>query len=209
MTKRNSYPLTAVWPGRPYPLGATWDGQGVNFAIFSKHAEKAELCLFDDKGRHERQRIPLRERTNDVWHCYLPEARPGMSYGYRMHGRYKPDEGHRPTPPKRVLDPYAKDLMGELRWSDALYGYAVGSKRQDLSFDRRDSAAFMPKGRVLETAFTWGDDRRPEVPWQDMVIYELHVRGFTMRHPEVPPELRGTYGGPGCAPGVDDLKRRG
>lgn len=209
MTKRPHVPLTAVWPGRPYPLGATWDGQGVNFAIFSKHAEKAELCIFDDKGRHERQRITLRERTNDVWHCYLPEARPGMAYGYRMHGRYKPEEGHRFNPHKLLLDPYAKDLIGDLRWSDALYGYSVGSKRGDLSFDRRDSAAFMPKGRVLETAFTWGEDRRPEVPWQDMVIYELHVRGFTMTHPGIPEHLRGTYAALGCAPVVDYLQRLG
>ncbi|MDB5829867.1 MAG: glycogen debranching enzyme GlgX, partial [Variovorax sp.] len=201
--------ISAVWPGKPYPRGANWDGEGVNFALFSQHAEKVELCLFDESGRHERQRIVLRERTEDVWHCYLPEARPGLAYGYRVHGPYKPEEGHRFNAHKLLVDPYAKDLIGELRWGDALYGYTVGSKREDLSFDRRDSAQLMPKGRVLETAFTWGDDRRPSIPWQDMVIYELHVRGFTMTHPDVPPQLRGTYAALGSAPVVDYLKRLG
>jgi isoamylase len=209
VTRRADVPLDIVWPGRSYPLGASWDGQGVNFALFSKHAEKVELCVFDDKGRHERQRIVLRERTDDVWHCYLPQARPGMAYGYRVHGRHKPEEGHRFNPHKLLLDPYATDMVGELRWSDALYGYSVGSKRQDLSFDRRDSAAFMPKSRVLEPAFTWDGDRRPHVPWQDMVIYELHVRGFTMQHPAVPEHLRGTYAALGSLPVVDYLQRLG
>ena len=209
MTRHAYVPLDTVWPGRPVPLGATWDGQGVNFALFSKHAEKVELCVFDDKGRHERQRIVLRERSDDVWHGYLPQARPGMAYGWRVHGRYKPEEGHRFNPHKLLLDPYTKDIVGELRWSDALYGYALGSKRQDLSFDRRDSAAFMPKSRVLESAFTWGDDRRPDVPWQDMVIYELHVRGFTRLHPLVPEELRGTYAALGTQPVIDYLQRLG
>ncbi len=206
---KNNDPITVVWPGRAYPRGANWDGSGVNFAIFSQHAEKVELCIFDDTGRHERQRIALRERTDHIWHCYLPEARPGLAYGYRVHGPYKPEEGHRFNPNKLLVDPYAKDLIGQLRWGDALYGYTVGSKREDLSFDRRDSAALMPKGRVLETAFTWGDDRRPSIPWQDMVIYELHVRGFTMTHPDVPSHLRGTYAALGCAPIVEHLKRLG
>ncbi|MDO8777867.1 MAG: glycogen debranching protein GlgX, partial [Burkholderiaceae bacterium] len=201
--------ITAIWPGRAYPRGAHWDGEGVNFALFSQHAEKVELCLFDETGRHERQRIEIRERTDDIWHCYLPEARPGLAYGYRVHGPYKPEEGHRFNPNKLLVDPYAKDLIGQLRWGDALYGYTIGSKREDLSFDRRDSAPLVPKSRVLEPAFTWGDDRRPTVPWQDMVIYELHVRGFTMTHPEVPARLRGTYAGLGCAPVVDYLKRLG
>jgi isoamylase len=202
-------PITEIWPGHSYPRGATWDGQGVNFALFSQHAEKVELCLFDDIGRHERQRIELRERTDHVWHCYLPQARPGMAYGYRVHGPYKPDEGHRFNPNKLLLDPYARDLVGQLRWSDALYGYTVGSKREDLSFDRRDSAGMMPKCRVLDSAFTWGDDHSPGVAWQDMVIYEMHVRGFTMTHPDVPPALRGTYAGLGCAPVIDYLRSLG
>jgi isoamylase len=201
--------ITAVWPGRSYARGAHWDGEGVNFALFSQHAEKVELCLFDERGRYECQRIELRERTDDVWHCYLPEARPGLAYGYRVHGPYKPEDGHRFNPNKLLVDPYAKDLMGQLRWGDALYGYTIGSKRGDLSFDRRDSALLMPKSRVIEPAFTWGDDRPPAVPWQDTVIYELHVRGFTMTHPAVPPQLRGTYAGLCSAPVVDYLKRLG
>ncbi len=201
--------ITEVWPGQSYPRGAHWDGLGVNFALFTQHAEKVELCLFDDGGRHERQRIVLRERTDHVWHCYLPQARPGLAYGYRVHGPYKPEEGHRFNPNKLLLDPYAKDMVGQLRWSDALYGYTVGSKREDLSFDRRDSAQMMPKARVLETAFTWADDRSPRIPWQDMVVYELHVRGFTMTHPEVPAALRGTFAALGCAPVIDYLRRLG
>ena len=202
-------PIHVVWPGTAYPPGATWDGEGVNFALFSQHAERVELCIFDDNGRRELQRITLRERTDHVWHCYLPEARPGMAYGYRVHGPYRPEEGHRFNPHKLLLDPYAKDTVGNLRWGDALYGYTIGSKRQDLSFDRRDSAALMPKGRVLETAFTWGDDRRPDIPRQDMVIYELHVRGFTMQHPEVPDHLRGSYAALATAPVIAYLKKLG
>jgi isoamylase len=206
---KRSDPIQVVWPGKPYPRGATWDGEGVNFALFSEHAEKVELCLFDDNGRRELQRIVLRERTEDVWHCYLPQARPGMAYGYRVHGPYKPEEGHRFNPHKLLIDPYAKDSVGQLRWSDALYGYTIGSKRQDLSFDRRDSAAFMPKGRVLETAFTWGADRPPDIARQDMVIYEMHVRGFTMQHPAVPEDLRGTYAALATAPVIEYLQRLG
>ncbi|MCW7537846.1 glycogen debranching protein GlgX [Aquabacterium sp. A7-Y] len=206
---RHDERIGIVWPGRPYPFGATWDGEGVNFAVFSEHAESVELCLFDADGRRELQRIPLRERSDDIWHCYLPEARPGLAYGFRVHGPYRPEDGHRFNPHKLLVDPYAKDLVGELRWSDALYGYTIGHKKEDLSLDRRDSAPFMPKARVLETAFTWGDDRRPEVPWADMVIYELHVRGFTKTHPRVPPRLQGTYAAMACAPVIDHLQRLG
>ena len=195
--------------GLPHPRGAYWDGKGVNFSLFSAHATKVELCLFDSSGAREIERIELPEFTDEVWHGYLTDLGPGTFYGYRVHGPYAPEEGHRFNPHKLVLDPYAKDTIGQLRWGDALYGYTVGSKREDLSFDRRDSAPLMPKGRVLEPAFTWGDDRRPHISWQDMVIYELHVRGFTMTHPEVPPELRGTYAALGSAPVVDYLKRLG
>ncbi len=204
-----SQPFTAVWPGQPYPRGATWDGEGVNFALFTEHAERVELAVFDDQGRRERQRIELRERTDHVWHCYLPEARPGLAYGYHVHGPYKPEEGHRFNPHKLLLDPYAKDHVGPLRWNDALYGYTVGHKKGDLSFDRRDCAAYLPKCRVLEPAFTWGDDRSPRVPWHDMVIYELHVRGFSMRHPAVPEPLRGSYAALASAPAVEHLRRLG
>ncbi|GAB4479785.1 MAG: glycogen debranching protein GlgX [Burkholderiaceae bacterium] len=202
-------PITAVWPGRPFPRGATWDGEGVNFALFSEHAERVELCIFDPAGRRELQRVPLRERTHDVWHGYLPEARPGMLYGYRVHGPYRPTEGHRFNPHKLLVDPYARSLAGSVRWSDALYGYVVGHKREDLSFDRRDSAHGMPKCRIVDNAFTWGDDRPPAIAWNDMVIYELHVRGFTMRQPVVPPALRGTYAGLASAPVVEHLRRLG
>src|SRR5437867_772447 len=202
-------PISAVWPGGPDPRGATWDGEGVNFALFSEHAEHVELCFFDVTGRRELQRIAIKERTDQVWHCYLPEARPGMLYGYRVHGPYRPDEGHRFNPHKLLLDPYAMNVVGSLRWSDALFGYTVGHKREDLSLDRRDSASGMLKCKVIDPAFTWGDDRRPHVPWHEMVIYELHVRGFTMQHPDVPPALRGSYAGLATAPVIEYLKRLG
>jgi glycogen operon protein len=201
--------ITAVWPGAPYPRGATWDGQGVNFSIFSSNAERVELCLFDPSGRHELQRIELRERTDEIWHCYLPEARPGLLYGYRVHGPYRPEQGLRFNPNKLLVEPYARHLSGALKWSDAHFGYRVGHRQQDLSFDRRDSAPGMPKCRVVDTAFTWGDDRPPRVPWHDTVIYELHVRGFSLQHPDVPPALRGTYAGLACAPAVQHLRELG
>ncbi|MBE0614506.1 MAG: glycogen debranching protein GlgX [Burkholderiales bacterium] len=202
-------PISAVWPGRSYPRGAIWDGEGVNFALFSEHATKVELCIFDNQGRRELQRIELREQTDLVWHCYLPEARPGLLYGYRVHGPYKPEDGHRFNPNKLLLDPYARNIDGQVQWSDALFGYTIGGKREDLSFDRRDSARGMPKCKVIDPAFTWGEDRSPNVPWNDMIIYETHVRGFTMRNAEVPPAMRGTYAGLASAPSIEYLKRLG
>jgi isoamylase len=198
-----------LWPGRPYPRGATWDGMGVNFALFSESAERVELCLFDAGGRNEVQRLVLREQTDQVWHGYLPQARPGLLYGYRVHGPYRPRDGHRFNPHKLLLDPYARNIVGGVRWHDALFGYRIGHADADLSFDRRDSAPHAPRCKVVETAFSWGDDRRPEVPWHETVIYELHVRGFTRRHPQVPPALRGTYAGLACAPVVEHIKRLG
>ena len=200
--------INAVWPGKSHPRGATWDGHGVNFALFSEHAERVQLCLFDIRG-HERQTIEMPERTDHVWHCYLPQARPGLAYGYRVAGPYRPQDGHRFNPHKLVLDPYARDFVGSLRWNDALYGYTVGHKKGDLSFDKRDSAPYMPKGRVLEGAFSWGDDRRPDIAWHEMVVYEMHVKGFTMRHPQIPEPLRGTYAGLSTAPAIDHLRRLG
>ena len=202
-------PVSAVWPGTPFPRGATWDGEGVNFAIFSEHAEKVELCLFDPSGRREIQRIELCERTDLIWHCYLPEARPGLLYGYHIHGPYDPEQGHRFNPHKLLLEPYAKDIIGQIRWSDAHFGYKIGHRGEDMSFDRRDNAAYMPKCRVIDSAFTWEDDQRPNIPWPDMVVYELHVRGFTMNHPDIPPPLRGTYAGLVTEPVIDHLKRLG
>jgi glycogen operon protein len=202
-------PVSAVWRGAPYPRGATWDGEGVNFALFSEHAEKVELCLFDEAGRRELQRIEVRESTDNVWHCYLPEARPGLVYGYRVHGPYQPEEGHRFNPAKLLADPYARELVGAVQWHDDLYGYTIGAPEEDLAPDPRDSAAHMPKCRVVDPAFTWGNDRRPEIPWHEMVIYETHVRGFTMRHPAVPRGQRGTFAGLASGPVIEYLKRLG
>ncbi|CAM5791952.1 glycogen debranching protein GlgX [Rhizobacter fulvus] len=202
-------PIDTLWRGKPYPRGATWDGMGVNFALFSESAERVELCLFDPSGRHEVARLPLREQTDQVFHGYLPQARPGLLYGYRVHGPYRPQDGHRFNGHKLLLDPYARNIVGTIRWHDALFGYRVGHAQGDLSFDRRDSAPYLPRCKVVESAFTWGDDRPPNVPWHETVIYELHVKGFTQLNPEVPPELRGTYAGLACAPVIEYLKRLG
>ena len=169
---------SAVWRGRPYPLGASWDGAGVNFALFSKHAERVELCLFDPRGRREIERVEVRERTDYVWHCYLPEARPGLIYGYRVHGPHEPDRGHRFDHNKVLLDPYARMIQ-------------------------------RGRGQVIDPAFTWGDDRPPRTAWRDTVIYELHAKGFTQRHPDVPEQLRGTYAGLCTSPVLEYLKKLG
>ena len=184
-----------VSEGSPYPLGANWDGLGVNFALFSAHATKVELCIFDESGEHEIERIELPEYTDEVWHGYLPEARPGLTYAYRVHGPYEPTAGHRFNPNKLALDPYAKQLIGKLTWNEALFGYTIGSPDADLSFDKRDSAPFMQKCRVIDPAFTWGQDRRLSIPWQRSIIYEAHLRGYTMKHPRVPADQRGTFSG--------------
>ena len=200
---------TVVRPGKPYPLGATWDGEGVNFALFSEHAEKVELCLFDVRGRRETSRIELREQTDLVWHCYLPGAKPGLLYGYRVYGPYQPHRGHRFNPNKLLLDPYARAAVGKLRWSDAHFGYKVGAKQEDLSFDWRDNALAMPKCKVIDPAFDWEDDRAPDTAWNDTVIYEMHVKGFTALHPDIPAPLRGTYSGLASAPAIKHLLRLG
>ena len=198
-----------VWPGRPDPLGATWDGEGVNFALFSAHAEKVELCLFDTSGLREVQRIVLPEYTDQVWHGYLPDARPNLLYGYRVHGPYDPAAGHRFNPHKLLLDPYAKAHHGPLRWTEAHFGYRLGSPRADLSFDRRDNARAMPKCRVIDTAFTWGADRAPQTAWAETIILEMHVRGFSRRHPGVEPAGRGTFAALAEPAIVDELRRLG
>jgi isoamylase len=182
-----------VWPGTPYPLGANWDGRGVNFALFSAHAEKVELCLYDRSGQQEQARIVLPEYTDEVWHGYLPELRPDQLYGYRVYGPYDPARGHRFNHNKLLLDPYAKAWHGQVHWNDVLFGYRVGGPREDFGFDRRDSARYMPKCRVVETAFTWRGDHPPHTSWEESIIIELHVRGFTMMHPEVDPEQRGGF----------------
>ena len=183
-----------VWPGKPYPLGATWDGMGVNFSLFSEHAANVELCLFDcADAPGESARIALPERTDFVWHGYLPDVTPGQLYGYRVSGPYDPSSGHRFNPAKVVLDPYAKRIGRTLRWHDAVDGCSGDDPEGDLTADRRDSAPFAPLATVLDPAFTWGGDRQLRIPWHETVIYEVHVKGFTARHPDVPPHLRGTY----------------
>ncbi|MGA3087781.1 MAG: glycogen debranching protein GlgX [Terriglobales bacterium] len=198
-----------VWPGRPYPLGTTWDGEGVNFALYSEHAEKVELCLFDPSGKRETVRVELPEQTDMVWHGYLPEVRPGQLYGYRVYGPYAPEQGHRFNPHKLLLDPYGKQIQGAISWTDSHFGYRIGHKQEDLSFDRRDNAPGMPKNRVIDSAFTWGADAPPRIPWHQTLIYELHVKGFTMCHPDVPAHLRGTYAGLATAPVIEFLTRLG
>ena len=195
-----------VWRGKPYPLGATWDGSGVNFAIFSENAEQVDLCLYDADGANE-QRIRLIEQTDLVWHCYLPDVRPGQRYGYRMHGRYDPGSGHRFNPAKLLIDPYAKRIDGEVSWDDALFGYRIGAG--DDEPDDRDSAAFVPKSVVINHAFVWGGDSQLHTSLDRTLIYEVHVKGFTQLHPEVPEELRGTYAGLGSAPAIDYLTNLG
>jgi len=199
-----------VWPGVPYPLGANWDGTGVNFALFSENATNVELCLFDSADSpKETCRIPLMEQTDRVWHCYLPDAKPGQVYGYRVHGPYDPSQGHRFNPAKVVLDPYAKGIARDPKWDDALFGYRVGDEQADLSQDDRDSAAFAPLAEVIDPAFDWGGDRKPNHPWHETVIYELHVKGFSKCKPDVPEPLRGTYAGLASEGSIQYLKDLG
>jgi glycogen operon protein len=196
-------------PGLPYPLGATPDGLGVNFALFSAHAEKVELCLFDARGRKEIKRLVMPECTDEIWHGYLPDAMPGLLYGYRVHGPYEPERGHRFNPHKLLIDPYAKQLSGPLKWGDAVFGYRINSHRADLTFDRRDSAALMPKGVVVEDTFNWSNDQRPCVPWAETVIYETHVRGATMLREDIRQHERGTFAALANPHLIEHLKRLG
>ncbi len=202
------------WPDRPLPgsavpLGATWDGLGTNFAVFSAHATRIELCLFDPSGRREIARFDLPECTDEVWHGYLPNARAGLVYGFRAHGPYEPQAGHRFNPHKLLLDPYARRLTGEMRNADALYGYRINSPRADLSFDRRDSAPGVMKAVVADESFNWADDRPPAVPWSDTVIYEAHVRGLSMMRGNLRPNERGTFAALGDPLFIDHLRRLG
>ncbi len=198
-----------IEPGRHWPAGAQWDGAGVNFALFSAHAEAVELCLFDREGAREVARLALPSCTDRVWHGYLPEARPGLLYGYRVHGRYAPAEGSRFNAHKLLVDPCARAFAGRLRWSDVLFGHRLGHPRGDLSMDRRDSAWAMLKCRVIDTAFSWTDDRAPRTPWADTVICELHVKGFSMANERIPPALRGTYAGLSHPASIEHLRRLG
>ena len=183
-------------PGIPYPLGATWDGAGVNFAIFSEHATKIELCLFDSPAdSKESHCLILPEQTDMVWHGYVSGILPGQTYGFRVHGPWQPEAGFRFNPNKIVLDPYAKAMSRGIRWADEMYSYTIGAEQQDLEFDNRDNAAWAPLAAIVDPAFIWGNDRRPEIPWHRTIIHEVHVKGFTKTHPEVPQNLRGTYSG--------------
>jgi glycogen operon protein len=199
-----------VWPGEPYPLGATWTGVGVNFALFSAHATKVELCLFDSvESTKESTRIALPEQTDMVWHGFFPDIRPNQLFGYRVHGPYDPAHGHRFNPNKVVMDPYAKSVARMIRWADEMFGYHVGNPDADLSFDDRDSAPYAPLAAVVDPAFTWGDDRAPRTPWHRTVIYEMHVRGFSKRHPDIPEPVRGTYEALTTEAAINHLKHLG
>ena len=199
-----------VWPGRPCPLGATWDGRGVNFALFSEHANRVELCLFDSvDSREESLCVPLREQTDLVWHCYLPDVRPGQLYGYRVHGPYRPERGHRFNPNKVLLDPYAKVVGRDIRWSNSLFGYSIGHADADLSYDLSDNADCAPLAAVSAPVAPRIRVKRPQVPWDRTVIYETHVRGFTLNHPDVPAPLRGTYAGLASDASIRHLRRLG
>jgi glycogen operon protein len=199
-----------IRPGKPYPRGATWDGIGVNFALHSAHAEKVELLLFNDpEDRKPALTFELPERTGPMWHGYVVNLRPGQLYGYRVYGPYEPENGHRFNPNKVLLDPYAKAIGRPLRWDDSLFGYDVDDEKNDLSFDTTDSAPYAPLAAVVEETFAWGNDQSPEIPWEDTIIYEAHVKGMTQQHPDVPEPLRGTYLGMACEPVIDHLKKLG
>ena len=202
-------PTREVWPGDPFPMGPTWDRKGTNFSLFSEHAERVELCLFDAWGTEER--VDVRDVTAHCWHCYLPGVGPGQRYGYRVHGPYEPDEGHRFNAQKLLIDPYAKAIEGHVRWERAnVLPYTPdGTDEADLEPDGEDSAEAIPKCLVVDPCFDWGDDRHPRTPWNATVIYETHVRGHTVRHPDVREELRGTYAGMASEPAVQYLKDLG
>jgi isoamylase len=199
-----------TWLGYPYPLGATWMGNGVNFAIFSEHATGVELCLFENiEATEENFRIPVTERTDQIWHVFLPDVGPGQLYGFRVAGPYDPEHGLRFNSSKLLLDPYAKAIAGEVIWADEMFGYTVGDKKEDLTQDFRDDASGVPKSVVIDTGFDWQGDRRPDVPLHNSVIYEVHVKGFSKLWQEVPEPLRGTYAALGSSAAIDHLKKLG
>ena len=202
-------PVRSIEEGLPYPLGAHWDGKGTNFALFSANATKVEVCLFDETGERELSRVELPEYTDQIFHGYLPDVGPGTFYGYRVHGPYEPEAGHRFNPNKLLLDPYARAHAGSLQWNPAVFGYKMETG-DDLTFDERDSAPFMPKCVIVDPDFDWkGEAGRQAVPWDQTVVYEVHVKGFTKKHPGVPEKLRGTYAGFASQPMVDYLSALG
>ena len=198
-----------ILPGKPYPQGATWDGTGVNFSLYSEKATGVELCLFDEVDSAQSEVISLRECTAYAWHCYLPGLKLGQLYGYRVHGPHEPERGDRFNPAKLLIDPYAKALAGGLNWDAPVFGYPLGDPAEDLSFDSNDDAWGVPKGVVTTSHFDWENDRPPLTPLHDSIIYELHVKGFTATHPDIPSELRGTYAGLGYPVAIDYLKKLG
>jgi len=188
--------VLAVRLGKPYPLGATWDGEGVNFSLYSENAEGVELCLFQSEDdEYETVKIRLKERTHHIWHVYIPGIHPGQLYGYRVYGKYAPDEGKLFNAHKLLIDPYAKAISGTIQWHDALFGYDVHSPLKIRAFNATDSAPYIPRSIVVDTAFDWEDDKRPEIPYHETIIYELHVKGFTKLQSKLPEEIRGTYKG--------------
>lgn len=199
-----------IYPGIPYPLGASWDGKGVNFALYSENATGVELCFFDkDKPKRETQRVSVKERTHDVWHVYIPGIKPGQLYGFRVHGPYEPENGHRFNPNKLLIDPYAKALSGTIEWDDSLFGYQIGHKDEDLSFSDADSAPFMPKSVVVDEKYNWEGDKLLKTPYHKTVIYETHVKGFTKLNPDIPEDLRGTYTGISHPASIEYLTKLG
>jgi isoamylase len=196
-----------IWPGEPYPLGANFDGTGTNFSIFSEVARRVEVCLFDEDGTETRMDLP--EQTALCWHGYVPNVRPGQRYGFRVHGPYLPNRGLRCNPAKLLLDPYAKAIEGNVRWNRAIFPYPLGDPDLDQAPDHTDSGPFMPKSVVIDPWFIWEDDRRLRIPWHETVIYEVHVKGFTQRHPSIPPDLRGTYAGLATPEAIGHFKALG
>ena len=194
-----------IWPGNPYPLGATWDGVGTNFSVFSEVATRVELCLFDDAGNETRVDLP--EMTAFIWHGYIPNIHPGQRYGYRVHGPWEPQNGHRCNPAKLLLDPYGKAVEGQVQWNEAVFPYHFNDPEN--SKNENDSAPFMPKSVVINPFFDWRNDRNPRIPWHQTVIYEVHVKGFTKRHPGIPEEIRGTYAGLAHPASIKHLKSLG
>ena len=194
--------------GTPVPLGASWDGHGTNFALFSANADKVELCLFDADGRVEVERIEL-HRSDDCWHVYLRGCRPGTVYGYRVHGPWNPETGHRFNPNKLLLDPYAREFRGALDWQDPVYAYDLASETADPAMDCQDSAPYVSKSVVVSEVFDWGHDRPPRIPWAQTVIYELHVGGFTRLHPQVAESERGSFAALASDPVIEHLQSLG
>jgi isoamylase len=203
------FDISRLAEGSAHPRGATFTGDGVNFAIFSAHATAVDLCIYDDSGENEVARIRLPEYTDEVWHGFIRGLGPGTRYGYRVHGPYEPEKGHRFNPNKLLLDPYAKAYVGEMIWCDELFGYTVGHEDADLSFDERDSAPFVPKCVVVDSHFQWKQPSEVRVPWDRTVLYEMHARGFTKRHPGVPENIRGTFAGLGQPAVIDHIRQLG